>query len=133
MCRYDHLRIHQDCQPQTRGDHRYQWTRRLGSLGRTTRQSDGKSPLSVITALILKGYKVVGIDARQQPIDLVKGSNVPPDLVLDASKTSVEEAQKEIAKLRPADYVGWPGVDGTSLHILGLFGEGLICSYDPHC
>ena len=73
------------------------------------------------TVLIIKGYKVVGIDARQQPIDLVKGSNVPPDLVLDASKTSVEEAQKEIAKLRPADYVGWPGVDGAcSVYLYSL-------------
>lgn len=77
-------------------------------------------------ALTIKGYKVVGIDARQQPIDLVKGSNVPPDLVLDASKTSVEEAQKEIAKLRPADYVGWPGVDGTFTLYLSSWLEGLI-------
>jgi hypothetical protein len=58
---------------------------------------------------------VVGIDARDQPIDLVKNSKFPPDVTIDASKTTIEEAQKEIAKLRPDDYVGWPGVDGTSL------------------
>jgi hypothetical protein len=35
--RYDHLRIHQDRQPQTRRDHWYQWTRRSRASGRTTR------------------------------------------------------------------------------------------------
>jgi hypothetical protein len=39
---------------------------------------------------------------------------LPPDIAIDARKTSVEEAQKEIAKLRPDDYIGWPGVDGKS-------------------
>jgi len=63
---------------------------------------------------IRQGYKVVGIDAREEPIDLINGSNLPPDIAIDARKTSVEEAQKEIAKLRPDDYVGWPGVDGMS-------------------
>jgi 2-polyprenyl-3-methyl-5-hydroxy-6-metoxy-1,4-benzoquinol methylase len=67
-----------------------------------------------------KGYKVVGIDARQQPIDLVNSSSHPPDITIDASKTSIEEAQKQIAKLRPNDYVGWPGVDGMSLPALLL-------------
>jgi hypothetical protein len=56
--------------------------------------------------------KVVGIDARPEPIDLAKNCALPPDIVLDASKTSVEQAQEQIAKLRPDDYVGWPGVDG---------------------
>ena len=37
MCRYDHLWVHQDCQPQTRRDHWYQWFRCSGAFGRPTR------------------------------------------------------------------------------------------------
>jgi len=34
--RYDHLRVHQDCQSQARGDYRYQWTRCPWASGRST-------------------------------------------------------------------------------------------------
>ncbi|WVQ93247.1 hypothetical protein IAU59_000313 [Kwoniella sp. CBS 9459] len=59
------------------------------------------------------GYKVVGIDARPEPIELVKSFKLAPDLVIDASKTSAEDAMKEIVKLRPEGYKGWDGADVT--------------------
>lgn len=57
---------------------------------------------------------MVGIDARTQPLESALKSHLPPDIAINAKETSIEEAQKEVAKLRPDDYVGWPGVDGKS-------------------
>lgn len=64
-----------------------------------------------------QGLKVVGIDARKEPIELAKQlkEELRPDLILDASQTSAEDAMKEIKKLRPSDYFGWDGCDGPSL------------------
>ncbi|WVF65585.1 hypothetical protein IAT40_000315 [Kwoniella sp. CBS 6097] len=59
------------------------------------------------------GYKVVGIDARPEPIELVKSFKLAPDLIIDASKTSAEDAVKQIVKLRPEGYKGWDGADVT--------------------
>ncbi|WWC73112.1 uncharacterized protein I206_107077 [Kwoniella pini CBS 10737] len=61
------------------------------------------------------GLKVVGIDARSQPIELVKSFKLKPDLIIDGSKIKEEEAMKEIIKLRPEGYEGWDGVDATIL------------------
>lgn len=57
---------------------------------------------------------MVGIDARPQPLESALQSNLPPDIALNARETSVKDAQRQIAKLRPDGYIGWPGVDGSS-------------------
>lgn len=46
------------------------------------------------------GYIVVGVDARDEPIDLAKGLKLAPDLVLDA-RDGVESAAEKIAALNP--------------------------------
>ncbi|OCF35536.1 hypothetical protein I316_02588 [Kwoniella heveanensis BCC8398] len=61
------------------------------------------------------GYKVIGIDARPEPIELVKSFKLAPDLVIDASKTSAKDTIKEIVKLRAEGYKGWDGADVTIL------------------
>lgn len=58
----------------------------------------------------VKGYKVVGIDARPEPIELAKQLKYPPDLLLNAGETKAEDARKKVAELdkeKPFD-----GVDG---------------------
>lgn len=57
---------------------------------------------------------MVGIDARPQPLESALKSHLPPDVAINAKETSIAEAQKQVEELRPDDYVGWPGVDGTS-------------------
>ncbi|WVW79311.1 hypothetical protein I302_101278 [Kwoniella bestiolae CBS 10118] len=61
------------------------------------------------------GLKVVAIDARPEPLDLVRSFDIAPDLVIDGRKTSSEDAMKEIIKLRPDGYEGWDGADATIL------------------
>jgi len=61
------------------------------------------------------GLKVVGIDARPEPVELAEKLKLSPDLTIDASKTSVQDALREIKKLRPDDYFGWDGVDAMIL------------------
>ena len=65
-----------------------------------------------ISLINLQGLKVVGIDARPEPIKLAMGMKLAPDLCFDATKTTAEDAVKEIVKLRPDGYEGWDGVDG---------------------
>ncbi|KAK9899837.1 alcohol dehydrogenase [Cystobasidium minutum MCA 4210] len=50
---------------------------------------------------ICMGYKVVGIDARPEPIDLAKSLKYPPDLVLDATKIKAEDALPKVKELDP--------------------------------
>ncbi|CAD6566930.1 MAG: hypothetical protein CYPHOPRED_001274 [Cyphobasidiales sp. Tagirdzhanova-0007] len=45
------------------------------------------------------GYKVVGIDARPEPVELAKSLTYPPDLTLMATETKVEDAMKQIKQL----------------------------------
>ncbi|KAK8843346.1 hypothetical protein IAR55_007002 [Kwoniella newhampshirensis] len=59
------------------------------------------------------GLKVVGIDARPEPIAMTKGLNLAPDLLIDATKTEADAAKKQIADLREDGYVGWDGADVT--------------------
>ncbi|WRT69024.1 uncharacterized protein IL334_006006 [Kwoniella shivajii] len=61
------------------------------------------------------GLKVVGIDARPEPLALAKSLKLAPDLIIDASGTSPEEAMEDIVKLRPEGYKGWDGADVTIL------------------
>lgn len=46
------------------------------------------------------GYVVVGVDARDEPIELAKGLKLAPHLCLDA-REGVESAIKAIAALNP--------------------------------
>ncbi|WWD21149.1 hypothetical protein CI109_105630 [Kwoniella shandongensis] len=61
------------------------------------------------------GLKVVGVDARPEPIDSAKKLELAPNLIVDVSKTGAEEAKKEIGRLREDGYVGWDGADATIL------------------
>jgi len=46
-----------------------------------------------------KGYKVVGVDARKEPVELAKSLKYPPDLTILTTETSAEDALKAVAKL----------------------------------
>lgn len=85
----------------------------LGHLGVQIAKAQVRSfaPASHVE-LMCQGLKVAGIDARPEPIEMVRGFKLAPDLILDATKTTAEEAVKEIVKLRPDDYDGWDGADG---------------------
>ncbi|WWC64044.1 uncharacterized protein I303_106650 [Kwoniella dejecticola CBS 10117] len=62
-----------------------------------------------------QGLKVVGIDTRPGPLELVRSFKLKPDVIIDGGKSSSEDAMKEIIKLRPEGYEGWDGVDATIL------------------
>jgi len=47
----------------------------------------------------VKGYKVVGIDARKEPIELAGQLKYPPDLLLNATEIKAEDALKKVAEL----------------------------------
>ncbi len=61
-----------------------------------------------------QGLKVVGIDARPEPIVMTRKLELAPDVLIDASTTTAAEAVKEVIKLRPSGYAGWDGADGRS-------------------
>lgn len=48
-----------------------------------------------------KGYKVVGIDARPQPIELAKRLKYPPDLLLQTDQVKAQDALPKIRALDP--------------------------------
>jgi hypothetical protein len=52
----------------------------------------------VLTSFI-QGYKVVGIDARKEPIELAGQLKYPPDLLLNATEIKAEDALKKVAEL----------------------------------
>ena len=56
-----------------------------------------------------------------------------PDLLLDATETTAEEAVQLIKQLRPKHYVGWDGADGQSITSRGLGGScsAVILTADP--
>jgi hypothetical protein len=58
----------------------------------------------------LQGYKVVGIDARPEPVELAKTLKYTPDLALLASETKAEEALEKIKKMTPDK--AFEGIDG---------------------
>ena len=96
-------------------DHRYKWPRRPRSSGCSDGKSVGESPFNREDySADEQELKVVGIDARLEPIEMTKGFKLAPDLVLDAGKISAKEAVKLIAGLREEEYEGWDGVDGES-------------------
>lgn len=57
-----------------------------------------------------QGYKVVGIDARPEPIELAKSLKYPPDLVLDVTKIKAEDALPKVKELDPQK--PFEGLDG---------------------
>lgn len=59
-----------------------------------------------------QGYKVVGLDARQEPIDLAKSLKYPPDLVLDVTKAKPEDCMPQVKALDPEK--AFEGFDGES-------------------
>lgn len=59
-----------------------------------------------------QGYIVVGVDARPEPIDLVKSLALAPDLCINAATTSVDDALVQIAALDPQKPLR--GLDGAS-------------------
>lgn len=82
------------------------------------RGADGKGhgASALLDSADEQGYFVVGIDARPGPLELCRGFRLAPDVLIDASKTSAEDAQREINEVwakkggeeRPL------GVDGAS-------------------
>ncbi|WVQ75520.1 hypothetical protein IAR50_005145 [Cryptococcus sp. DSM 104548] len=63
------------------------------------------------------GLKVVAIDARPEPLSLVRGlqSQLRPDIIVDASSTKAEDIVQAIRTLRSDGYAGWEGVDASVL------------------
>lgn len=57
------------------------------------------------------GLKVVAIDVRDDPLNMVKGLKYPPDLCIDASKLSEEDAIEQIAKIEKRS--PWRGLDAV--------------------
>ena len=61
----------------------------------------------------VQGYKVVGIDARTEPIELTKSLKYPPDLVLNSKETSADKAREQVKALDPEK--PFEGLDGEFL------------------
>ncbi|CAF3979750.1 unnamed protein product [Rotaria sp. Silwood1] len=59
------------------------------------------------------GFKVVAIDNRQEPLELVQKLKYSPDLIIDSSKTNAENAIKEINTLHSPTKYNYPGADAT--------------------
>lgn len=59
-----------------------------------------------------QGYKVVGIDARKEPIELTKSLKYAPDLVLNSKETSADKAKEQVKALDPEK--PFEGLDGES-------------------
>lgn len=59
------------------------------------------------------GYKVVAIDNRPEPLELVQQTKYPPDLIIDASKTDAADAIKQINSLHTPTKHNYPGADAT--------------------
>ncbi|CAF1456882.1 unnamed protein product [Rotaria sordida] len=59
------------------------------------------------------GFKVVAIDNRQEPLELVQKLKYSSDLTIDSSKTGSENAIKEINSLHPPTKYNYSGADAT--------------------
>jgi D-arabinose 1-dehydrogenase-like Zn-dependent alcohol dehydrogenase len=57
--------------------------------------------------------KVVAIDNRQEPLELVQNLKYSPDLLIDSSKSNAENTIKEINKLKSTSKTNYPGADVT--------------------
>jgi D-arabinose 1-dehydrogenase-like Zn-dependent alcohol dehydrogenase len=57
--------------------------------------------------------KVVAIDNRQQPLELVQNLKYSPDLILDSSKIDAENAIQQINKIQSTTKTNYPGADVT--------------------
>jgi hypothetical protein len=51
---------------------------------------------------------------------MTRSLKLTADLLVDASKTTGEEAVEQIEKLKPKDYVGWRGADGKRQRLGGI-------------
>jgi D-arabinose 1-dehydrogenase-like Zn-dependent alcohol dehydrogenase len=58
-------------------------------------------------------FKVVAIDNRQQPLELVQNLKYSPDLILDSSKIDAENAIQQINKIQSTAKTQYPGADAT--------------------
>lgn len=96
---------------------------------RPSRRPDGQSqgrpvPLNpkneVLTSLI-QGYKVVGIDARKEPIELAGQLKYPPDLLLNATEIKAEDALKKVAELdKEKPFEGLDGKHAACVEVEGM-------------
>ena len=59
------------------------------------------------------GLKVVAIDNRQEPLELVQKLKYSPDLIIDSSTTDAENALIQIKTLQSTTQNIYPGVDAT--------------------
>ncbi len=59
------------------------------------------------------GFKVVAIDNRQEPLELVQKLKYSPDLTIDLSKIDAENAIKQINSLHSPTKHNYPGADAT--------------------
>lgn len=59
------------------------------------------------------GIKVIAIDNRKEPLELVKNLKYPPDLLINSSQTNSENAIKQIDPLKPTFGANYPGADAT--------------------
>jgi D-arabinose 1-dehydrogenase-like Zn-dependent alcohol dehydrogenase len=57
--------------------------------------------------------KVVAIDNRQQPLELVQNLKYSPDLILDSSRIDAENAIQQINKIQSTAKTKYPGADAT--------------------
>lgn len=65
---------------------------------------------------------MVGIDVRSGPLDAMRQSPYPPDLLVNPLDQSADDAVQAIQDLRPEGYDYGRGVDGECLlHHLALF------------
>nr|ODN90557.1 alcohol dehydrogenase [Cryptococcus depauperatus CBS 7841] len=63
------------------------------------------------------GLRVVAIDVRPEPLELVRSlpPKLRPDLIIDASQSKTQDEIEKIKTLRPKGYTGWDGVDASIL------------------
>jgi len=57
--------------------------------------------------------KVVAIDNRPEPLELIQTLKYSPDLIIDSNKTDAENAIKQINTLRTTTKATYPGADTT--------------------
>jgi threonine dehydrogenase-like Zn-dependent dehydrogenase len=102
------------------------------SLPEPTKKRIRPGGQSRIQANKTQGLIVVGVDGREEPLTLAKSQKLAPDLAINASKTTPEEALKMIDKFRPEGWTYGSGVDGE-LSISASYGEhaGVLLRLKP--
>ena len=62
----------------------------------------------------MQGLKVVGLDARDGPVEAAKSSRYPGDILVNPTKVPVEEVVKQVQAAREPGFDYGEGVDGES-------------------